>query len=105
MSLFYILKDKVPVPVKDVLEWAPWFEEHKNRLVKQETVPANIWVSTLFLGLDQGHDPKNPILFETMAFKNGKPVYDLTRRYRTWDEAIAGHEEIVLKIREPWREN
>ena len=65
----YILKGKKIVECTDLLEWGRWFEEPKNRIVKQETLDNDLWVSTIFLGLDHNYSGKGaPILFETMVF-------------------------------------
>jgi hypothetical protein len=53
-------------------------------------------VSTVFLGLDHGFMPgAPPIVFETMVF----PECDICERYTTWDQALAGHDQIVAAER------
>jgi hypothetical protein len=101
----------VPVPVEDTLSWAQWFENGDKRRVANTSI--NGWsVSTVFLGLDQSHGFSSPpILFETMIFSQTekvkamgkmfrKSMENYCRRYATWDEALAGHEEAVKMIRE-----
>lgn len=55
-------------------------------------------VSTVFLGLDHGWGEGPPILFETMVF--GGPLDQEMERYCTWDEAVAGHERWVQRVKE-----
>jgi hypothetical protein len=61
---------------------------------------GGVGVSTVFLGIDHSHGrPGGPILFETMIFGGGVALDGLQRRYRTFDEAEAGHAEIVARVR------
>lgn len=97
----WILKDREPVEV-DLMTWAEWFGT-ADRSVAQ-TAGRGYRVSTVFLGLDHrfgGGGP--PLLFETMVFADRSDSVGADvdqRRYSTWDEAAAGHEEMV----EEWRE-
>jgi len=66
----YILKGKKIVECADLFEWAEWFEESKNRIIKQETLNNGLEVSTIFLGLNHNFSGKGkPVLFETMVFE------------------------------------
>ena len=62
-------------------------------------------VSTVFLCLDHAMFGGPPMLFETMVFGDGITEADDSivengmRRYSTWDEAEAGHNEMVAEIR------
>jgi len=58
-------------------------------------------VSTVFLGIDHNWYPTGPpVLFETMVFGEGALMSDLwTARYCTWEEAEAGHEAVVYKLK------
>jgi hypothetical protein len=109
----YILtEDHRVVPEPDLLTWARWFEE-ADRHVGQEFV-GPYWVSTIFLGLDHyfpamfsGVAHNSPLIFETMVFDHSReesspwfsrkhhPSFNFQRRYRSWDEAKAGHEYAV----------
>jgi hypothetical protein len=94
----YILKDKEPVKEPDIMKWGKQFEDIENRRVGWNTIKKSD-VSTVFLGIDHGHDiTLKPILFETMVF-GGK--YDgEEERYTTWEEAEKGHHEWCKKVRE-----
>lgn len=52
-------------------------------------------VVTLFLGLDYGSD--QPELFETVV-KVGS-IGPVTKRYPTYQSAIAGHDQIVFRLK------
>jgi hypothetical protein len=66
-------------------------------------------VSTVFLGIDYRFGYGPPLFFETMIFR-GTPNAEIEKiqrgfdqyqtRYSTWDEALAGHNQIVTIIRE-----
>lgn len=119
----YILdKQGNPVPERDYLAWARWYE-HANRSV---AFTEFAWgaVSTVFLGLDHNfqssaeEDPlgHKPVLWETMVFQNatdqertewesnGMPVRRWggsrdCRRYASREDALVGHREIVEQCR------
>lgn len=89
---------KQPVGVEDVREWGRWFQNTEHRVVAQETVNG-VLVSTVFLGIDHNWFGKGPpILFESMVFLPGDG--ELQQRYATWDEALAGHQQLSKLIRE-----
>jgi hypothetical protein len=96
----YILDGHTPVPTKDVFTWGKWFEQ-SNRHVAYTTLESGVCISTVFVGLNQAwwsHAP--PLFFETMVFDPSKPrleqwLEEYTRRYTTWEEAEAGHREVV----------
>lgn len=68
MSGEYILEGRTPVPAKDMMEWAKWFEK-ADRVVRQTELKAsNVRVSTVFLGLDHSFTGGPPLLFETLVF-------------------------------------
>lgn len=94
----YILKGHTPVDVP-LLEWAKWFEKSgKQRIVKQTMLKNGKWVSTVFLGLDHNFFGGKPYLFETMVFPSKTDYSELDcNRYSTWDEAAAGHLEMIKK--------
>lgn len=66
------------------------------RFVRQERV-GPYFVSTVWLGIDYGFGlTENPIIFETMVFKDGEIV--AVYRYSTEEEAIKGHEKVVNEV-------
>ncbi|MFH8483633.1 hypothetical protein [Streptomyces sp. NPDC018055] len=56
-------------------------------------------VSTVWLGLDHGYSGGDPVIFETMVFRNGDTAdEEWARRYSSEKEAREGHAEIVTVI-------
>lgn len=90
----YILEDKKAVPVS-FEEWSAWFGKGNRRVARDKI--GNTEVSTVFLGLDHAFGGPVPLLFETMVF--GGPLDGEENRYSTWDEAVAGHETMVEKVK------
>lgn len=124
-SDWYRLNEKNEVcPVGGVDELIAYYEAYRNlnpRTTASErdigfeagtwrrVAETNVWfglirVSTVFLGLDHGWGEGPPLVFETMSFpvcRYGEPV---CRRYSTWDEAVAGHNEVVRDAwLKPWQ--
>jgi hypothetical protein len=78
-----------------LLTWARWFESADRTVALSRQ--GDVWVSTVFLGLDHNHGGKGPpIVFETMAFIDHESV-DIDR-YATWEEAEQGHKNMVAKV-------
>lgn len=91
----YKLVGRRPVPVKDPLEWARWFETGDRRVA--HTSVGAISVSTVFLGLDHNFLGRgDPLLFETMVF--GGPLNLEQERYSTWEDAERGHAAMVARV-------
>ena len=89
--MHYILENKIPKRVS-LRKWAEWFSEN-DRIVKQEHI-GDIFISTVFLGLDHNHWGGNPHLFETMVFdENDNDIY--CTRCSSWDEAEKMHEDAI----------
>jgi hypothetical protein len=90
--VYYVLdKHNNPKPVS-AERWAFSFSRRSRRVARDSI--GGVDVSTVFLGLDHNfgrHGP--PLLFETMAFDGREEL--MCQRYATWDEAVAGHREIV----------
>lgn len=87
----YILNGKIPVLEPDIMEWAKWYST-ANRHVKNDMLPGDIHVSTVFLGIDHGYNGE-VLLFETMIFGGEHDHYQ--ERYATWEEAEAGHQRAI----------
>lgn len=93
---YYILEGTTPVPT-DVMTWANWFSDPAKRKVALTNITNDVFVSTVFLGLDHRFGQQGPpILFETMSFGTN---YEYQRRYSTWQEALDGHDEVVAEVR------
>ena len=94
-----ILRDG-KVIIVSLLEWALWASSDKDfekrRVAK--TKIGDVLISTVFLGLDHGFEQGHPLWFETLVF-GGKLDMEM-ERYETLEEAMAGHERMVAKVRE-----
>ena len=123
MVLKYILQNKVPVIERDLLTWAQWMEDARESGESRVgfDVVRRVEISTVFLGIDHQFFPGGPpILFETMVFEElAEPIVhdlkifdrqrkwtqfkeeigDFTRRYSTWEQAEAGHNDAVAGVR------
>lgn len=96
MSWKYILEGKIPVPIEDIIEWGAWCET-ADRTVKRTELPDGVRVSTVFLGLNsQFLSSAPPLLFETMIFGGEHDLWQ--KKYCTWEEAEAGHQEAIEMI-------
>ena len=101
MNVKYKLDGQKVVPVENTIEWAEWFEKADRTVAKD--VVGKLRVSTVFIGLDHNFMLKGPpLLFETMVFDDsgGMPqaALDIQERYATWDEAVAGHAEVLARV-------
>lgn len=96
-SDYYILKNKIAIPV-DIMEWSKWFEtKRKDRIVKQTTLPNGLWISTVFLGMDHSFSDGPPLLFETMVFPKGSLTELSCDRCTTYDQAVKQHINAVKR--------
>jgi hypothetical protein len=106
---FYILdQDHQLIPIDDLVVWTQFLENGRH---VAKTNLNGLLVSTVFLGLDHAWNGP-PQLFETMIFDEGTVLpseyfekisewcQDYQMRYATWDEAVKGHEQVVMIIRE-----
>jgi hypothetical protein len=97
MSDHYILDGHRAIKT-DLMTWASWFENVKDRHVADEKV-GDVRVSTVFLGLDHawgGNEP--PQIFETMVF--GGELDQEMDRYSTWEQAEIGHQNMVDRVKQ-----
>lgn len=101
-SMQYILTDNhqaIPVTFTEYIKWQTKRGTTEPVRVGFTTIKPGVEVSTVFLGLNHAYDPDGPpMIFETMVF--GGVCKDIQVRYSTWDEAKAGHAEIVMKVRQ-----
>ena len=95
--MHYILVDRVAVPVEDFMEWAQRFEtQSEERIVAQITI-GEVFVSTVFIGLDHNFQVDGPpLIYETMIFGGDFDQYQY--RYSTWTEAEVGHDVAVRMV-------
>lgn len=96
-QLYYaILEGDTVIPITDGDMWAEWFQGTNRRVAYTED---DDWeVITSFLGLNHQFGDGPPLWFETMVF--GGKLNEEQARYTTIEEARAGHERMVARVRE-----
>lgn len=92
----YILDDDGEPIAADLMTWAFWFNDYRRRVVLQEHPAPDVFVSTVFLGLDHNWGDGPPVLWETMIF--GGPFTQFQDRYTSRLEALRGHARAVALI-------
>ena len=98
----YFRRDGTPYPPGDagLWEWCDDFAKEELRIVRQDKLPDGTEISTIWLGIDHDHHatmhglPHLPLMFETMVWGPDGNIA-LQMRYRSENDAIAGHMEIV----------
>lgn len=104
---WYILKGRKPVavPFWRQMQWMQRATRtpHRPTLTIMRSRAGDYIVSTIFLGMDHAFMSPIPVLFETMAFlRPGRPgegkFRDEQYRYRTWEEAVKGHRQLVTRL-------
>ncbi len=97
MSWYILTADNQPVAVS-VTEAAQWMEDNPERkAVKQDHVD-DVFVSTVFLGLDHSWSNKGLILWETMIFGGINDQYQ--ERYNSYEDALEGHQRAIDLIKQ-----
>lgn len=100
-SLNYILDENGnPVPEPDIVKFAAWFEDPKNRRVMETDLGLRGRVSTVFLGTDHGYGSYRPVLWETMVFRGWFQGEQF--RYTSKQTAVKGHKAIAKRCSK-WR--
>jgi len=93
--MIYFDKDGKPI---DLFEWAKKFEDLSYKVIEQTELRNGLWVSTVWLGLNHCYSEGEPLIFETMVFKNKEIGKELDMdRYNTLEEAKEGHKKMVAK--------
>lgn len=101
----YVLNDKREVvKAASIDDWVAMKMDFENRCRVARDQVGEIDVSTVFLGTDMNHmrvlRPELPTMcFETMIF--GPDRSDVEDRYSTWEEAAAGHQAVVERLKTP----
>lgn len=95
----YLLDGRRPVPCLDLNAWSIGFETLDRTIARTDI--GNYQVSTVFLGIDHNFGFSGttaPILFETMVFEGEEADDHLQLRYETWEQAEAGHAQVVAAL-------
>jgi hypothetical protein len=61
---------------------------------------GDLWVSTVWLGLNHNYGDGPPLIFETMVFPTGSYSEEYCQRYSTKEQAKEGHDRVVADLRE-----
>jgi hypothetical protein len=101
---FWVLDGKIPIPA-DTATWSEFYESSKRFLWITDVGDArvgNIRIKTVFFGFDDmaivGEQRVGPpLLFGTMVF--GGPLTGQEALHATWDEAEAGHRQMVERAK------
>ncbi len=100
---WYIMNSKryIAVPFWRMADWERRKGFRKAKGLASTWIGQNYRVSTVFLALDHSVGMGDPVLFETMVFAKGKQKgNDIAQvRYRTWQDAMRGHRDMVRKVR------
>ena len=97
----YILDDNMnPIPA-DTIDAFEWIGQNRDKhRVAKTTLSNGTRISTVFLTLDHNYfeDEGAPILWETMAFPEDSYAELACQRYRSYEEAVEGHKEMVERM-------
>jgi hypothetical protein len=92
---WYILNENNKPIRSTIVDCEEWLEKNPERkAVRQETI-GDIFVSTVFLGLDHAWNSGIPVLWETMIFGGEHDQYQ--ERYSSYEDALEGH-QIALNL-------
>lgn len=90
---YYILDEQTKMPVRAAISvWARWLES-ADRKVEDTALGEGVFVSTAFLGMAYIYNEGQPLLFATTV--TGGSMNGSANYYATWEEAVAGHHEMV----------
>lgn len=93
---YWKLDGKLAVPCSTLEEWSRSFADFDARRVAHTMIGANL-VSTIFLGINHNFGEGDPLLFETMIFRDEESGE--CWRTSSWEEAEAQHLVAVEIIR------
>jgi len=91
--------DRAGQPI-DLWRWAELHEDMANIRVAETTV-GDLWVSTVWFGLNHQFGDGPPLIFETMVFERadtGSEYEGYCQRYATEAEARTGHNSTVILL-------
>ena len=99
MGRYYMLGDSGVVEEPDHAKWAQWYETTYDKVRSvASTKVHNVTISTVFLAMNMTlARAEPPLLFETRV--KGGWLNDQWERYSTLDQAKAGHEAWVARVR------
>lgn len=91
---FYLLdENKKPYKATSLREALKIYENPDMKITKQDYI-GDVFVSTVFLGIDHSYEKKgDPVLWETMIFGGKHDEYQ--ERYTSHEDALAGHQRAI----------
>ena len=95
MSKWYILDDDNNPVKSTVNEFVDWEEAYPEKRIIKQYDNDEVFVSTVFLGLDHAWNSDIPVLWETMIFGGEHDQYQ--ERYTSYEDALEGH-KIALNL-------
>ena len=93
MSKWYILDDDNNPVKSTVNEFVDWEEAYPEKRIIKQYDNDEVFVSTVFLGLDHAWNSDVPVLWETMIFGGEHDQYQ--KRYTSYKDALEGHEKAL----------
>ena len=93
MSKWYILDDDNNPVKSTVNEFVDWEEAYPEKRIIKQYDNDEVFVSTVFLGLDHAWNSDVPVLWETMIFGGEHDQYQ--ERYTSYKDALEGHEKAL----------
>lgn len=94
MSIDYYDKQGKPLTDEQYMDLLRTIGPDYKRVASTDI--GDIWLSTVWLGLDHQYGDGEPLIFETMQFDDGEAGD--CERYSTIEEAQAGHDAWVKRI-------
>jgi hypothetical protein len=89
MALYILDENNKPIR-STIVDCGEWLNKNPERkAVKQERI-GDIFISTVFLGLDHALNSNIPVLWETMIFGGEHDQYQ--ERYTSYEDALEGHQ-------------
>ena len=93
---YHRLKCGVPIPEPDKQRWRGWNRRSRDKcLIAIDDIGHYASVTTTFTGVDLNTEEGAPLLYITVV--HGSRFAE-SRYYRTVEEAVKGHEQIVRRI-------
>ena len=98
--MYYTLDENGnPIEEPNPMKWAKWFKGNLTAKHVARDEFDNVYVSTVFLGVDHSFSEEGPpILYETMIFGGEHDEYQ--ERYPNKISALAGHDQAVALVRD-----
>ena len=73
--MWYTLDENNKPVQSPVIQYGEWLEENQDRRVVKQDHVGDVFISTVFLGLDYAWHSDIPVLWETMIFEGEDDQY------------------------------